>query len=517
MQQDKRPQTPYKIPKSLFKHPHQFLRDDEIWTDAELWSTSEGNAADVAERPTVTLPFTSETLTYEQLDERLEGGLGLSSMSTMHLMQLSGMMQAIQTPKPVMPDPAAGPTVKLTGPRQTGSFPAASYFNNDIYGKTMLLKVPTTALPAATPQPAWKKALGNSKVRVALGAIVGIAMLLLVFRSINIPKTIAILQSSLTTPQGIMFACLAALACLTSYAIRGVRWSLFLSNIGKVSVFKAIQIFYTAVFINFALPVQGGEVAKSLMLKRLTGIPVSQSLPTVAMDKALDLLPALVIMAIVPLMGISMSATLWIILGTVGGILLGLIFVVALTAWNRATATKLIQLGLGILPKGIGGKIEGFAMGLVDSLLAGASKPKTFIPAILLTCLAVSCDGLFALFSFWTTGLSNMTFGAALFGYTTFNMFTILPAPPGGVGSNELYGGIVFGDLLGFNKDHVTAMFLFSHPLFAILMTVTALICLRTLGLTINTIMKGSGNDKGSAEQKDAYENSKSEKQAVSA
>jgi hypothetical protein len=84
-----------------------------------------------------------------------------------------------------------------------------------------------------------------------------------------------------------------------------------------------------------------------------------------------------------------------------------------------------------------------------------------------------------------------MTFGPALFGYTTFNMFTVLPSPPGGVGSNELYGGIVFSSLLGFNRDHVTAMFLFAHPLFAVVMTITALICLRNLGLTISTITKG--------------------------
>ncbi|HLI87155.1 MAG TPA: lysylphosphatidylglycerol synthase transmembrane domain-containing protein [Ktedonobacteraceae bacterium] len=484
MQQDQQPDqqssAQYKIPKSLFNHPHEFLRNDEIWNDESLWHNDD---LDLPSLPTQMLAPDAPPRIYEQLDKELTSDLDLSRMSTVQLMQFSSAMQSIRT-MPLQDEHAA----------QGGMGAArASLYEQELLGKTLVLNSVTGTIAAvpAKPQPAWQVFLGKPAVKVIIGALVGLAMLFLVFRSINIPRTMGILETSLTTPHGVLYACLAAIACLTSYAIRGARWRLFVSRIGKVSLARAIQIFYTGVFINFALPVQGGEVAKSLMLKRVTGIPVSQSLPTVAMDKSLDLMPALVIMAVVPLIGISMDMTLWIILGAVGGILICVIAVVALTAWNRAAAVKLIQKLLGILPRKFGSKVEGFAMGLVDSLLAAASNPRTFIPAILLTCLAVCCDGLFALFSFWTTGLTQMTFGPALFGYTTFNMFTVLPSPPGGVGSNELYGGIVFSSLLGFNRDHVTAMFLFAHPLFAVVMTITALICLRNLGLTISTITKG--------------------------
>ena len=239
------------------------------------------------------------------------------------------------------------------------------------------------------------------------------------------------------------------------------------------------------------LPVQGGELAKSLILKQIKRVPVSQSLPTVAMDKSLDLMPALIIMAAVPFIpDVHMSATLWIVLGLVSSILLGIIFTVALMAWNRGAATKFIQMMLKILPRGIGKKIEGFALGFVDSLLAGASNPKTFIPAVLLTCLAVTCDGLFAWFSFLTVGVSNMSFGMAIFGYTTYNMFSILPTPPGQVGSNELVGVIVFGGLLGFPRTGVLAMFVFSHPLAALIMTTMCLLSLSGLGISLTSAIK---------------------------
>ena len=232
------------------------------------------------------------------------------------------------------------------------------------------------------------------------------------------------------------------------------------------------------------------------MLKRNADIPVSKSLPTVAMDKALDLMPALFIMAIVPFLGVQMDIKLWLVLWFVSGILISLLVFVLLSAWKRDAAIALLQKMTGLLPKSIGSKVEGFATGFVDSLLAGASQPRIFIPAIILTVVAVLFDGLFAMLAFWTIGY-HITFGMALFGYSVYNMFYILPTPPGQVGSNEAVGLLVFSGLLHIPATQVTAMFVFSHPWAAVLMCTTGLICLSTLGLTITGAMKAqtSGGD----------------------
>lgn len=349
----------------------------------------------------------------------------------------------------------------------------------------------TPAIGVQTEQQTWKTILNKPLVRTLLGLLFGLGMLFLISKFVNIPSTIATLRQQLTTTRGVTFVLLAAASFIAAFSIRGARWRLFLSRICDISVFKSIQIFWVAVFLNFLLPVQGGELGKCLILKRIKRVPISQSLPTVAMDKSLDLMPALFIMAAVPFIpGMHMSATLWIILGIVGGILLGIIFTVALMAWNRATATKFIRMMLGILPRGIGGKIEGFALGFVDSLLDGASRPKTFIPAILLTCLAITCDGLFAWFAFQAVGVTTISFGTAIFGYTTYNMFCILPTPPGQVGSNELVGVLVFSGLLGYPRPQVLAMYLLSHPLAALIMTTMCLICLSGLGISLKGAIK---------------------------
>jgi uncharacterized membrane protein YbhN (UPF0104 family) len=112
-----------------------------------------------------------------------------------------------------------------------------------------------------------------------------------------------------------------------------------------------------------------------------------------------------------------------------------------------------------------------------------------FLPALGLTCLALCFDSLFALSIFWMVGLP-LPFGEVLFGYTLYNMFFILPTPPGQLGSNEAVGLLVFGGLLHLPPGKVIAMFLFSHPWAALLMCATGLICLKTLGLATSTFWK---------------------------
>ena len=479
--------------------PHRTTRESDTDGDVAMQPTvSLEKAASVHKKSVATSPSngTHRRISVHLFDE------DISNQSTVHLMQLSGMMPAIRIPKP----DASANTQSANGRnslgdedgywpygiQQTGVLPVINLYGREPFGKTMPLAslgVPITAPVVQPKQPAWKALLNSPTVKVVLGLLIGVGLLFLVARFVNLPATIAILRTNLATPQGILLALLAGVCFLMAWSIRGVRWKLFLNPVGKVSTFQAIALYQVGVFLNFLLPIRGGEVAKCFMLKRNCDIPVSKSLPTVAMDKALDLMPALFIMALVPLLGVHMDIKLWLVLWFVSGILISLLFFVVLSAWKRDSAIAFLQKMTGFLPKSIGSKVEGFATGFVDSLLAGASQPRIFIPAIILTLVAVCFDALFAMLAFWTIGY-HISFGVALFGYSVYNMFYILPTPPGQVGSNEVVGVLVFTGLLGINKTQVTAMFVFSHPWAAVLMCTTGLICLSALGLTITGAMK---------------------------
>src|SRR5690348_16969760 len=108
-----------------------------------------------------------------------------------------------------------------------------------------------------------KVLLRSPKIKVTIGLLIGIGLLFLVSHFVNIPATIHVLQQHLATPRGIILGLLSGIAFLLAFSIRGVRWKLFLHPVAgsKVSTFKAIRLFLVSVFLNFLLPVQGGEVA----------------------------------------------------------------------------------------------------------------------------------------------------------------------------------------------------------------------------------------------------------------
>lgn len=335
-----------------------------------------------------------------------------------------------------------------------------------------------------------KRGSWRTILRVGLGISAGIGLLVLITRVVDISVTLEVLRWHLASWQGLCYASGAGLAFIAAFSVRALRWRVFLRRVGHVRVSEALQIYWIGVFVNFLLPIQGGELSKSLLLKRVTGIAVSRSLPTVAMDKALDLLPALVIMALVPFLpGIHMGAALWGVLGFVCSLLIGLVGITLITAWKREFALVCIQKVTVILPKALRERANGFALGFVDALLAIIRCPRDFVPALLLTGLAVICEGVFALLSFWTVGL-YLSPAMALFGYTAYNMFFILPNPPGQVGSNELAGILVFTGLLGFPRANVLAMFVFSHTLAALIMVSLGLLGLGRLGVTFSQALQ---------------------------
>ncbi len=501
-------------PTRLVRHTHHFLST----TSAHIQGIQAGreDSSEVITQPTTALPsdhdihfqlpmqaiiphfpITTPAATVGASDEDDENDENITQATTRHLKRLSGMMRAVRLPASDAPLGAAQAEEGYwpEGIHQTGPLPIVNLYGREPFGRIV---PPEDALASGAvlqdsvvvaAAPLWKRLLAHPATKVVLGLLVGVGLLFLMTKFVNVPATIIVLKTNLATPRGILLALLSGVAFLAAFSIRGVRWKLFLNPVGKISTGKAIQLFLVGIFLNFLLPVRGGEVAKSLMLKRIAGIPVSQSLPTVAMDKALDLLPALFIIVLVPLLGVKMSDTLWLVLGMVSGLLICLIAFVLLAAWKRALAIALLQKSTTLLPKRIGNKIEGFATGFVDSLLAGASQPRIFLPAILLTLVAVTCDGLFAMLAFWTIGWP-ISFGTAIFGYTVYNMFYILPTPPGQVGSNEITGLLVFHGLLQQPAAQVTAMFVFSHPWAALLMCVSGMLCLSALGLTISSAMQ---------------------------
>ncbi len=287
----------------------------------------------------------------------------------------------------------------------------------------------------------------------------------------------------------VALALLCGVVFLSAYAVRALRWRLFLAP-DEITVKRVIGIYFVATFLNWALPIQGGELAKSLILRRTNGIPVSRSLATVTMDKTMDLLPAVILLAFVPLAGLRLSGPLWVLL-VFALLLLGLgAMTLGFATWQRdRTLILLSRFVKAILPQRVSGHVEQFVVQFVDTVLALFRQPRLLLVAAAHTLVAVTLDALFCYLAFRAVGVS-VRLPVVLFGYTFYNLAYILPTPPAHLGSNELVGLLIFSGLFGVSRSAVGAMFLFSHPWTGVLMTVSALVCVKTTGLDLRATLR---------------------------
>jgi dolichol-phosphate mannosyltransferase len=285
------------------------------------------------------------------------------------------------------------------------------------------------------------------------------------------------------------FALLCSVPFLGAYVVRALRWRLLLRP-DEVSVPRAIAIYQVATFLNWLLPVRGGELAKSLLLRRSNGIPVSRSLATVSMDKVMDLVPAVALIAVLPFAGLQLSGSLWVLLlAPLAVVVLGSL-VLALAAWRRDLALSVLTRPVTkVLPSAARQRVEPFIVQFVDTLRALVRQPRLMSVAAMYTAVAVALDALFCLLAFRAVGVS-VSLPVVLYGYTFFNLAFILPTLPGQVGSSELIGLLIFAGLFGVDSAGVGAMFLFSHPWNAVLMTLSALSCLGVMGLSLRSTLR---------------------------
>jgi uncharacterized protein (TIRG00374 family) len=341
--------------------------------------------------------------------------------------------------------------------------------------------VDVQALPAAPAHPSGRRTM---VLRVALGLGVGMLFVLVFLQLIDIGSV-----SERLTNINPLLVVLCGVAFLSAYAVRALRWRLFLAP-DRIPASRIIGIYYIATFLNWLLPFQGGEVAKCVILRRTDGIHVSRSLATVTMDKAMDLFPAVIILTVVPFAQLQVGGSLWVfllfplVLLVLGG------SVLALASWKRnRTVTLLSRLLRAILPERVANRVEPFIMGFVDTLLDLLRRPRLFLAAGAFTIVAVTLDALFCYLAFRAVG-TTLSLPIVLYGYTFYNLAYIFPTPPGHLGSNELIGLLIFSGMFGVSRSGVGAMFLFSHPFTGLLMTVSAVCCIKAIGLDWRTILR---------------------------
>jgi len=337
-------------------------------------------------------------------------------------------------------------------------------------------------------------------MRGGIGLVIGGVLVVTFLKLVNAGS---VYQRLTHLDPGIAVAC--GVTFLAAYVVRAFRLRTLLRP-NRVGVRRVIGIYQVAIFLNWLLPVRGGEIAMSLLLRRTTGIPVNESLPAVGMDKALDMVPSAVLLALMPVIGLPLSGALWVVLA--GAAVAGCCAVtfLVLAAWRRDLAVALLARPCEALLRGrIRNGVRPFVAGFTDTLVALFRRPGILLVASGYTVIAVGLDALFCLLAFRAVGVSVPVL-VVVYGYTLFNLSFILPSPPGQVGSNELIGLLIFSGVFGVSRTGVGAMFLFSHPFTGVLMAGAGLASLSAMSLNLRSTFRLAQDPQDAQDAQDTEE-----------
>lgn len=125
----------------------------------------------------------------------------------------------------------------------------------------------------------------KSILRYSLTLIIAVALLLYVFRDIDLKVLITKLEEA-----DFKYVYISIAMSLVSHFFRGYRWTLLMRPLGyKVNSFRAFLAVMVGYFANLLVP-RMGEVTRCAILKKTDNIPIPASLGNVISERILDLL-----------------------------------------------------------------------------------------------------------------------------------------------------------------------------------------------------------------------------------
>jgi hypothetical protein len=263
-------------------------------------------------------------------------------------------------------------------------------------------------------------------LRTVVGTAISLVALWLVFRSVDVGQALAVLATA--SPQWIAVMVVAILADIAS---RVVRWWVLLRPVADVGVVRTGQYLTTGYAANNVLPARLGELVRAHYLGDREGMSRSTALGTIVVERVIDFTAlvaiaggALVVLGVrgeigaAVLVGVAVSAVL------VAGLVIGLVGHRIPGAWRVAAAADRYP------------RVHGLAA-TFRSGLGVAGRPRTLLPAVLLTLVAWSCTIVTFAAGAQAVGIELAWSQAALLA-AGVNLITAIPAGPGYVGTWEL-------------------------------------------------------------------------------
>jgi uncharacterized protein (TIRG00374 family) len=211
---------------------------------------------------------------------------------------------------------------------------------------------------------------GKRAGRLALGGLLGVALLALFLRGVEWPALLAAFRSA--SAPGLVAT---VLATLVTYVIRSWRWGYLLAPLAKVPLPRLFSATLVGFMSGLIVP-RAGEILRPYLIGRRHGVKTSAAFASIILERLFDLITVVVLFGLYlyvlptpaqqtrgPLLGVLRGAG-----ALVGLAALGITLVLAMFHAQAARATALVDRLLSVLPprlaRPIGEAVRAFQEGL---------------------------------------------------------------------------------------------------------------------------------------------------------
>jgi len=267
-----------------------------------------------------------------------------------------------------------------------------------------------------------------------------------------------------------------------SSLLRAQRWRIILTPVAAIPLLDIWLISQASSLISFLIPLRTGELARALFLKQRHKLPISASLPTVAVDRSFDLLAVLVIGAVGALSGLRVAGVMSTALALGAALFTAFAGFVVLAIFSQE---RVLALADRFLPHSLGDPLRHRLLGILRGLLEGFTaigrSPRALVGLIGLSFVANLIDAAVLLILF--LGLGTVVSPLVVMtGFALFSITFLIPSAPGYVGSMEAFGSLIFG-ALGAGEIAAASTIVLYHALNTVLLGLGGGLAIWALGL----------------------------------
>lgn len=287
--------------------------------------------------------------------------------------------------------------------------------------------------------------MNKLSLRYALGALLAIVFLYLAFRGTDIASFLTSLQQANYWWILVMFGCLIA-----SHLIRAWRWRYLLEPIKpRIAMRSLVSGVMVGYMVNNVLP-RAGELVRPYAIGKLEGISKSAAFGTVIVERIIDTVAFLVLIALVPLVydGPLRETFPWLdnarfVASVATASLVALIVVMIV---RQEWTDRLVGFGVRIVPRRFAPSVERLTHQFLQGFLF-LKQPRHY-GIILLQSVAIwwlyICMVYVAFFAYDL----HLAFGAALVVQAISSIGVAIPTP-GGTGSYHVFASQSLNKLFG--------------------------------------------------------------------